>query len=116
MLEAITVVAIAMLLWAVEWATSVDPAAAFWLGAWLVAAGFAFGVPTGIVYHWALYRALHSVDALPRRWWLRPTALHDRIPGEDRTWVLGWCLAGALGFLVILIGIPLAATGAWRLL
>lgn len=106
---------IGIVLWGIHWAASADPVVLFQVGGFLVAAGFAFGVPTGLVYHWALYRALTSVDALPSRWWLRPTSLHHAIPSERRAWVLGWCYAGASGFLVIVFGIPLGAAAAWRL-
>jgi hypothetical protein len=113
--EAGIVVGLTGLLWLLQWAANADPELLIWTGLSLVAVGFAFGLPMGAVYHVALYRALRRVDALPRQWWLRPTSLHDRIPACDRGWVLGWCYAGALGFLVILVGIPISAAGAWRL-
>jgi hypothetical protein len=63
-----------------------------------------------------LYRSLARVGVLPGRWWLKPTSLHHLIPLEDRTSVLAWCVAGALGFLLIVFGIVLASVGAFRLL
>jgi hypothetical protein len=84
-------------------------------GLWLIAGGLAFGIPTGLVYHLELRRSLARVGALPARWWLHPTALHDRVPPRDRRRVLGWCGAGALGFAVTLAGILVVTAAALRL-
>ena len=83
-------------------------------GAWLTAAGLAFGVPTGLVYHLALRRALRAAGRLPARWWLRPTALHGALPEPDRLRVLAWCGAGAAGFALCVLGCALVALGALR--
>lgn len=85
-------------------------------GAWIVAAGLAFGVPTGLVYHVALHNSLVRAGTLPARWWLRPTAFHPRIPTDDRGWVLAWCSAGAAGFGVTVLGMLVMAVGAVRML
>ena len=92
----------------------VPPAALLVAGAWAIAIGLAFGVPTGAVYHVALRRSLLAASRLPERWWWNPTALHDRIPEADRTHVLAWCYAGAAGFLVTVLGCALVAISAWR--
>jgi hypothetical protein len=115
MWEILMVLALAGLMWGAHFAASLDPELLLFGGAWLVGAGFALGLPTGFVYHVALYRSLRRIDALPAQWWLKPTALHGRIPAGDRVWVLGWCYAGAFGLFVILVGIPIGAMGAWRL-
>lgn len=83
-------------------------------GFWLTLAGLGFGVPTGLVYHLALRRALRAAGRLPARWWLRPTALHDELPRADRARVLAWCAAGAAGFVVSVLGCVLVALGALR--
>ncbi len=85
-------------------------------GFWLVVAGLVFGVPTGAVYHVALHRALRRADDLPPRWWWNPTAHHHRLPPGDRFRVLAWCGAGALGFLIAVLGCVVGAVGAFRLL
>lgn len=85
-------------------------------GAQLVIAGLLFGVPTGAWYHVALRRSLLRAGALPPRWWLHPTRLHDRIPPVDRARVLGWCYAGAAGFLVTVLGCGVVALAAARTL
>ena len=86
----------------------------FMTGFWLVLGGLAFGVPTGFLYHLALRRSLLRSGALPARWWLRPTQLHDHIAGADRGLVLTFCYAGAVGFLVTVLGCVVVAIGAWR--
>lgn len=101
--------------WGIHLALNAAPEVLLFGGMWVVSAGFALGLPTGALYHLALYRSLRRVDALPTRWWLRPTSLHDRIPERDRFRVLGWCYLGAAGFLVIVAGIAITAAGAFRI-
>jgi len=86
----------------------------FVAGLWLVVGGLAFGLPTGLFYHLALRRSLLREGRLPARWWLRPTELHDRIPEADRRFVLGFCYAGAAGFLTTLLGCLVVGIGTWR--
>jgi len=83
-------------------------------GAWLVFGGLAFGVPTGFLYHLLLRRSLRRTGPLPAHWWLQPTRLHDAIAESDRPLVLGFCYAGAAGFLVTLLGCLVVAIGTWR--
>ena len=83
-------------------------------GAWLVLGGLAFGVPTGFLYHLLLRRSLRRRGPLPARWWLQPTRLHHAIAESDRPLVLGFCYAGAAGFLVTLLGCLVVAIGTWR--
>lgn len=96
-------------------ALAVAPDALVVGGFWLAAIGLAFGVPTGLVYHLALRSSLRTAGRLPERWWLHPTALHGELPGDDRSRVLAWCAAGALGFAVSVVGCALVAIGALRL-
>lgn len=77
---------------------------AFMLGWGLALVGLAFGVPTGLVYHVQLYRALQPRGELPSGWIWRPTRYHDRLRPHERFGVLSWCYAGALGFFVIVAG------------
>lgn len=87
-----------------------------WAGLWLAVAGLVFGVPTGLVYHVELHRALRGSEALVAGWWWRPTALHPRIPRPARRRVLGWCFAGAAGFVVSVLGCVVSALGLFRAL
>ena len=93
---------------------SVAPATLLLAGVWVTAAGLAFGVPTGLWYHVALWRSLSARARLPERWWLDPIALHGDLPREDRARVLAWCYAGAVGFVVTIAGCGLVALAAWR--
>jgi hypothetical protein len=93
---------------------AIAPATLVVLGFWIAAAGLAVGVPTGAVYHVALRNALLRADRLPSRWWLKPTSLHDALPDGARTRVLGWCYAGAAGFVVTIAGCALVAIAAFR--
>jgi len=93
---------------------AISPATLAVMGFWTTAAGLAFGVPAGAVYHLALRNALLRAQRLPARWWLNPTSLHDALPDTVRTRVLGWCYAGAAGFLVTIAGCALVAIAAFR--
>jgi len=92
------------------------PDTLFLAGVRLAAAGLAFGVPTGLVYHLELRRALLDAGRLPARWWLRPTALHRHVPALLQRRVLAWCYAGAAGFLASMLGCALTAIAALRML
>jgi hypothetical protein len=81
--------------------------------AWLLAAGAALGVPTGVLYHLRLARALSAKGLLPEGWYWRPLKLHPLLDeGRERTWVLIWCTLGALGFLVMVLGLIALAAAA----
>jgi hypothetical protein len=83
-------------------------------GLWLLAIGLGFGVPTGLLYHRALYRALAGAGPLPPRWWLNPIALHPQLPRESVFHVLAWCRLGALGCGVAFLGCAVFGLGALR--
>lgn len=98
------------------WAVQAPAETLILAGIGFAAFGFLYGIPTAIVYHWRLYRSLLACDRLPARWWLQPTALHDRIPSADRVRVLLWGAIGGSGFVLIVIGILLTSVGLWRTL
>jgi hypothetical protein len=99
------------------WAWSaLTPDALLASGLWMLGAGLAFGVPTGLLYHVLLHQALAANGRLPARWWLRPTSLHDRLPAGERPRILLWCQLGALGCVVAFVGCGVFALGAFRLL
>lgn len=77
--------------------------------------GFAIGVPTGFWYHVALGRTLSAREALPSRWWLRPTTLHPRLRPEERSAVLRWFYAGGIGFGFTALGCIALGGAAVRL-
>ena len=99
------------------WAwTALAPDVLLVAGLWLVAAGLGFGLPTGLLYHLALRRALLDAGRLPGRWWLHPIALHPLVPPEHAFAVLAWCRLGALGCAVAFLGCGVFALGALRAL
>jgi len=117
MLEAALVLATLAALSGGAWAwTTLPPDLLLAAGLWAVVAGLGFGLPTGLVYHVELHRALATRGELPRRWWLRPIALHPLLPPESSFRVLAWCRLGALGCAVAFLGCAVFALGAFRLL
>lgn len=94
----------------------------FWIPwGWLLAAGVILsalglivGVPTGLLYHVRLRATLAHAGALPARWWVHPTRLHERIGQPRRGHVLRPFYAGAAGFVAIIVGCGLAVVGLLR--
>jgi hypothetical protein len=84
------------------------------VGFWTTLVGLVLGLPTGALYHLELRRSLLACGRLPERWWISPTALHGEIPPADRLRVLGWCYAGAAGFLACMLGCLIVALAVWR--
>jgi hypothetical protein len=116
-IEALLVVLAVAALSAGAWAwTSVAAPLLLAAGAWIVAGGLAFGLPTGLAYHVALRRSLLAAGVLPRRWWLHPLALHPQLRAEDEPRVLLWCRLGAFGCAVAFVGCGVFALGAFRLI
>jgi len=73
---------------------------------WLLAVGAAVGVPTGVLYHVRLYRALAPQQLLPARWYWNPVHYHDLLEeGAERRSVMRWFWLGATGFVVIALGV-----------
>ena len=115
MVEAALVLVSLLALSGGAWAwTALAPDALLFAGFWAVAVGLGFGLPTGLVYHLELRRSLAARGSLPRRWWLRPIALHPLLPPEDSFRVLAWCRLGALGCAVAFLGCAVFALGAFR--
>lgn len=98
------------------WAAQAPAETLLFTGMAFAALGFAYGIPTAIVYHWRLFKSLRACDRLPARWWLQPTSLHGQIPAADRAGVFVWGAIGGSGFGVIVIGIVLTSMGLWRTL
>ncbi len=112
MIESLLVLAAVALLAGVGLVAPLLPAALIvQAGAALAAAGALFGLPTGFWYHVRLRAVLLRRGALPGRWWIRPVALHGRIPDEERASVLLWFYLGGLGFVAIVLGCIAIAGG-----
>jgi len=111
--ETLLVVALVTLLVAVGLAAPLlSWTAVLQLGVLGVGLGLALGIPTSIVYHVKLARALAPRGELPPRWWLSPTRLHSRLRDSERRAVLGWFYAGGAGFVLTLAGCAAAFVGA----
>jgi hypothetical protein len=84
------------------------------VGVVCVATGIALGVPAGAYYHVKLYRYLAANGGVPRGFIWHPTRYHDALPTQTRRGILPWFFAGALGFLLILLGCALVILGVLR--
>lgn len=93
---------------------------AIWLTPWeslyyggigLTVAGFAIGVPTGLIYHVRLYQTLHPRGELPKGWFWRPLQYNTCLRPEERRRVLPWCYVGGAGFALICLGLLAMASG-----
>ncbi|MFO8073124.1 MAG: hypothetical protein R6V85_14730 [Polyangia bacterium] len=80
-------------------------------GAWVLAAGWVFGLPAGITYHVLLYRTLRKGGEMPEKWILRPGQLNRSLGESERRRVMPWWYAGGGGFFLIVIGLVLVAIG-----
>ena len=94
---------LALLSW-LPWESTLD-----W-GWWTTAAGMILGVPTGVVYHIQLYRALSRRAALPEGWIWRPIQLNAVLTSDERRWVMPWCVVGGFGFLLVAVGLVMIIT------
>ncbi len=81
-------------------------------GVALVVVGLVVGIPGGVVYHVVLSRVLARRRALTPRWWLAPTALHERLRSDERRAVMPWFWAGAAGFALIVLGAVLVVASS----
>jgi len=72
------------------------------LGALLL--GLVVGVPTGFWYHVLLYRIVSARIAVPRRWWLSPSALHVHLTDAEQRRIWLWYRLGGIGFVLSVVG------------
>lgn len=72
------------------------------LGALLL--GLVVGVPTGFWYHVLLYRIVSARIAVPRRWWLSPSALHVHLTDAEQRRIRLWYRLGGIGFVLSVVG------------
>ena len=66
--------------------------------------GLVVGVPTGFWYHVVLYRIVSAKIAVPRRWWLSPSALHVHLTGSEQRRIWLWYRLGGIGFVLSVVG------------
>lgn len=114
MFETLISVGVVVVFCVLAWAAKASAEALLLGGVSIAALGFAYGIPTALVYHWLLHRSLVRHERLPPRWWLSPTSHHDLVPATDRPRILRWAGIGGSGFLVVVLGILLTSIGLWR--
>lgn len=112
MVETLIVVALLALLAGAGWAALLLPWQVIVVaGAALAAAGLLFGVPTGFYYHLRLHAQLAPRGVLPARWWWSPVKFHRHLRADERGRVMPWFYAGAIGFLLIVLGCAITLFG-----
>ena len=114
MFETLISLGVVVVFCVLAWAAKASAEALLVGGLGLAALGFAYGIPTALVYHWLLHRSLVRHDRLPPRWWLSPTSHHDLVPPSDRPRILLWAGIGGSGFVVVVLGILVTSIGLWR--
>jgi len=114
--ETLISLALVILFCVIGFSAAAGPETMIWGGVGLAVLGFAYGIPSAIVYHWKLYRSLVRCDRLPERWWLSPTSHHGLVPRGERSGVWVWGAIGGSGFGVIVLGIGVTSIGLWRTL
>lgn len=82
------------------------------IGSVLVALGLAVGLPTGLMYHFKLFKELKPMGIPIKTWLWFPTRMHDLLAPSQKDYVLGFFYWGAFGFLVIMVGCFLLFLGA----
>ena len=114
MLELTVVFVILVLLTLAALIRSFGFSSSLWMeiGLLLLAMGLLEGIPTGLLYHWALYRTLRLRGPLPPRWLLHPTDYHVDLTEEESRRVKRWFYLGAFGFLLCVAGGLLALAAA----
>ena len=84
------------------------------IGAGLVALGLFVGLPAGTYYHVRLYRCLEAQGGVPRDFFWHPTRYHADVPRAESRKFMPWFIAGAAGFVLILLGCAIVMLGVMR--
>ena len=77
----------------------------FYIACLGIAIGLLVGVPAGIRYHLLLYRALAPQGRLEKGWYWHPLRYDKQLTPPEHEPVLFWCRLGALGFVVLCLGV-----------
>jgi hypothetical protein len=84
------------------------------VGVTCIATGFVLGVPAGTYYHVKLYRCLAARGGVPSDFFWHPTRYHDQLPRTESRKFMPWFVAGAVGFMLILLGCSIVMLGVMR--
>lgn len=94
---------------------SLDPVTGIRAGLGVAVVFLVLGSLAGGLYHHRLYRALTAREALPPRWWVDPTKLHDALTEEERERTLPSFYVGAAAFGICVLGCVAMLSGAVRI-
>jgi hypothetical protein len=83
-------------------------------GAACIVIGFLLGVPAGTYYHVKLYRCLAARGGVPQDFFWHPTRYHEALPRAESRKFMPWFIAGAVGFILILLGCSIVMLGVLR--
>ena len=86
----------------------------FLAGTLLTLAGLVGGGGAGIVYHFALRKALVRLGAGTSGWLWSPVSRHALLDDAGKRQVLPWFRVGATGFFVCVAGIGMVAVAILR--
>jgi hypothetical protein len=104
-LEALVVVVSVSLLGGLAWlVATLTPMVLLWCAGITMALGLLLGAPGGLGYHVVLRRELLRLSLLTPGWIWRPTSFHGSLDDLGMVRVRPWFLAGAFGFLLIMMG------------
>jgi hypothetical protein len=104
-LGVLAALALAGALWLADWRTLM------WAGAGILAAGWLVGLPVGVAFHVALRSALARRGPVPRGWIWRPGALERELDPAERRMTAPLMYVAGSGFLLMVLGLVLLATG-----
>jgi hypothetical protein len=112
MAETLIVLVLLLLLSGAGWAALLLPWQAIAIaGAVCAGFGLLLGVPTGVFYHVRLHAELAPRGVLSARWWWNPVQFHRHLAEHERGRVMPWFYAGAIGFVLIVIGCAITLLG-----
>jgi hypothetical protein len=80
-----------------------------------IIAGFLVGVPTGVYYHYVLYRCLATRGQVPSDFIWHPTRFHVQLQHDELRRIKPWFYAGAVCFGMIMLGSTIILLGFLRL-
>jgi hypothetical protein len=84
------------------------------LGAILTVVGLVGGGSAGLVYHFALRRALLRLGVGTKGWLWTPVSRHNALDDQAKRQVLPWFRIGAAGFILCVAGIGMLAVASLR--
>lgn len=94
---------------------ALEPVTGVRLGLAVSIGGVLLGSLAGALYHWRLRAALLARDALPKRWWVNPVALHPLLNDDARRRTMPSFYVGAAFFAACVLGCAAMLSGLARM-